>query len=406
MITIDPARLMGDLRALAEFGKVGTGVDRTAFSKPDMEARRWLRRRMEEAGLVARIDGVGNVVGRAPGNGPAVLIGSHTDSVPKGGWLDGAMGVIYGIEIARAALESGGLGDAPAVDVVGFQDEEGTFLALLGSGSLCGEIGADHIAAARNIEGQSLADALDAHGLAGVVPEHLEEGRYAGYLEAHIEQGPRLEASGKRLGIVTGIVGIRRFNVVFDGQADHAGTTPMNLRKDAGAAAVTFAADVLGVFPGLAEENTVWNIGAATFEPGAANVVPSRATLSVEFRDTSTAVLDTLAAHVAKLAADAARALGVTATIEPTAAIAPAIMDDALAAHLAAAAAELGIDFMRMPSGAGHDAMMMARHLPSAMLFVPSIGGRSHDIVEDTDEADIVLGCQVLAKCVERILGG
>ena len=404
MITIDPDRLMGDLRALAEFGRVGTGVDRTAFSEPDMEARRWLRARMEEAGLAARIDGVGNVVGRSPGAAPAVLIGSHADSVPKGGWLDGAMGVIYGLEIARAAGE---IGDASmAVDVVGFQDEEGTYLALLGCGSLCGEVGEPEIAAAHNVEGKSLTEALDAHGLTGVVPERLEEGRYAGYLEAHIEQGPRLEAAAKRLGIVTGIVGIRRFEVDFVGQADHAGTTPMDLRKDAGAAAIAFGGAVLGDFPGLAAENTVWNIGAIDFEPGAANVVPRRASLTVEFRDTSTAVLDTLAARVAKLAAEAARDLGVTATVEPTAAIEPALMDDALAAHLAAAATDFGIDFMHMPSGAGHDAMMIARHLPSAMLFVPSIGGRSHDIIEDTDEADIVLGCQVLAKSVERILGG
>ena len=407
MITIDPGRLMSDLRALAEFGKVGTGVDRTAFSDADMEARRWLRGRMEEAGLAARIDGVGNVVGRSPGAAPAVLIGSHTDSVPKGGWLDGAMGVVYGLEIARAAAESGDPADgAPAVDVIGFQDEEGTYLALLGCASLCGEVGQAEIAAAHNIEGNSLADALQAHGLDGVAPERLEKGRYVGYLEAHIEQGPRLEAAGMRIGIVTGIVGIRRFQVVFDGQADHAGTTPMELRKDAGAAAIAFAGAMGGDFPALAEEDTVWNIGAVTFEPGAANVVPSRAVLTVEFRDTSTALLDTLEARLSRLADDAAGDLGVAVAIERTAAIEPALMDDALAAHMAAAATGLGADFMRMPSGAGHDAMTMAHHMPSAMLFVPSIGGRSHDIVEDTDEADIVLGCQVLAKSVERILGG
>ena len=403
MITIDPGRLMGDLRALAEFGKVGTGVDRTAFSKPDMEARRWLAGRMGEAGLAARIDCVGNVVGRAPGNGPAVLIGSHADSVPKGGWLDGSMGVIYGLEIARAALESG---DAKTtVDAVAFQDEEGTYLPLLGCGSLCGEIGEAEVAAAHDTEGKRLADALQAHGLDGEAPERLERRRYVGYLEAHIEQGPRLEAAGKRLGIVTGIVGIRRFEVDFDGQADHAGTTPMDLRKDAAAAAITFAGAVLDDFASLAQEHTVWNIDAIDFEPGAANVVPRRASLSVEFRDTSAAVLDSLAERVPKLATEAARKHRVAAAIEPTAAIEPALMDDALAAHVVAAAGEHGVDFMRMPSGAGHDAMMMARHLPSAMLFVPSIGGRSHDIVEDTDEADIVLGCQVLAKSVERILG-
>lgn len=404
MIAIDPDRLMGDLRALAQFGKLGTGVDRTAFSEADMEARRWLLGRMEEAGLAVRIDGVGNVVGLGTGGGPAVLIGSHTDSVPKGGWLDGSMGVIYGLEIARAASESGN--GAIIVDVISFEDEEGTYKGLLGSASFCGEIGAADIAGARNIEGKSLTDALQAHGLDGVAPERLEKGRYAAYLEAHIEQGPRLEAQAKRIGIVTGIVGIRRFHIVFDGQADHAGTTPMALRKDAGAAAVIFAAAMLGDFPALAGEDTVWNIGTVAFEPGAANVVPSRASLIVEFRDTSMAILDTFEAHIAKLADDTARDLGVAAAVEPSTAIEPALLDDALAAHMAAAATEHGADFMLMPSGAGHDAMMMARHMPSAMLFVPSIGGRSHDIAENTDEADIVLGCQVMAKSVERILGG
>ena len=404
MITIDPGRLMSDLRTLAVFGKVGTGVDRTAFSKADIEARQWLRERMERGGLDARIDGVGNVVGRSPGDGPAVLIGSHTDSVPKGGWLDGAMGVIYGLEIARAALDSGN--SAMAVDIISFEDEEGTYKGLLGSGSFCGEIGVEDIEGARNLEGGSLADALRAHGLDGVAAERLEKGRYAAYLEAHIEQGPRLEAAGKRLGIVTGIVGIRRFQIVFDGQADHAGTTPMAMRKDAGAAAVVFAGAVFDGFRGLAQENTVWNLGSVTFEPGAANVVPNRASLVVEFRDISSELMDRLEEQVVELAGKTEREFGVSATFERTAAIEPTHMDAALGEHMAAAAAEHGAAFMHMPSGAGHDAITLSRHLPSAMLFVPSIGGRSHDIAEDTDEADIVLGCQVLAKSVERILGG
>lgn len=402
MITIDPDRLMRDLRKLATFGKVETGVDRTAFSAPDIEARRWLLGRMQEAGLGARIDGVGNVVGRTPGKGPAVLIGSHTDSVPKGGWLDGSMGVIYGLEIARAAIATGK--GAPAVDVISFQDEEGTFKALLGSGTLCGEISAADIAAAKNLSGRALHEVLAGHGLAGAAPERLEKGRYAAYLEAHIEQGPRLEAEKKRIGVVTGIVGIRRFNVAFEGQADHAGTTPMAMRKDAGAAAIRFADDVFAGFRRLGGEHAVWNIGKMAFEPGAANVVPSRSALVLECRDLSLDVLDRLEAHASEAARRVETDCRVRATFERTNAIEPAHMEPGLGDHIAAAAAALGAPVMSMPSGAGHDAMMMARHLPSAMLFVPSIGGRSHDVAEDTDEADIVLGCQVLAGAVERIL--
>lgn len=402
MVQIDRRRLLADMRKLAEFGKIGTGVDRPAFSAADIDARAWLCDRMANAGLDSELDGVGNVFGRSRANGPCVLIGSHSDSVPSGGWLDGAMGVVYGIEIARAAADGG---DRRAVDVIAFEDEEGSYLPLLGSRSFCGELGDGEIDAARNASGASLASAIADAGIAGRPRARFEEGRYRAYLEAHIEQGPRLEAEGARIGVVTAIVGIRRFRFAFSGRADHAGTTPTNMRLDAGAASIRAAAGLIDAFERNAGPVTVWNIGKITFEPGVANVVPGRAEFLFEFRGTDTAALDALEQRLYEIVREADAAGPVVATVERTVEIAPTPMDPALGEAIEAASRDAGAGFMRMPSGGGHDAMVLARHVPSAMLFVPSIGGRSHAVDEDTDEDDIVLGCEVLARAVDRLLG-
>ena len=404
-IEIDPERLLADLRHLATFGKHGTGVTRLAFSEPDIEARRWLRRRMEEAGLAAGIDDVGNVIGEARADGPAILIGSHSDSVPGGGWLDGAMGVIYGIEIARAAIEAG-LVDRCPVDAVAFQDEESTYLPTLGSRTLFGAVTEDEMSVARNIDGQRLTDAIAASGFAANPPRRLDGGRYRAFLEAHIEQGPRLEAMHTRIGIVTAIVGIRRFRLHIEGQAGHAGTVPMAMRKDAGALAIALSSALLEAFPALAGADTVWNIGSLTLSPGAANVIPEAAEITIEIRDTDPAVMDALEQRLRALASAHAESSGQAIAAIRTLNIPPAAMDAALGAEIEAAAEAHGAAWMRMPSGAGHDAMVMCRYMPSAMLFVPSIGGHSHTIIEDTSEEDIVLGCRVLADAVARIAGG
>lgn len=402
-LKIDGERLIGDLRKLAEFGKLGTGVARIAYSDVDMEARAWFQDRLNDAGLDARLDRVGNVIGTTPGADHAVLIGSHTDTVPAGGWLDGAMGAVYGLEIARAAIEQG-MADSHAVDVVAFQDEEGTYLPCIGSMAICGEANETDIAAAESPAGEKLTDALSRCGLQSQQDWRIDPDRHVAFLEAHIEQGPRLEADGKRLGLVTGIVGIRRFALRFDGQADHAGTTPMALRKDAGRAAFQLGMMAHAAFQADGGEETVWNIGKADLIPGAANVVPSAAEMIVEFRDLSEQTLDKLEARLGHLVDKCAAATNTTASLTRTAVLPPSPMTPAMTAHLAAAADAAGEASMTMPSGAGHDAMILARHLPTAMLFVPSIGGRSHDIVEDTAEEDIILGCQVMANAVGRIL--
>ena len=404
-IEIDPARLLADLRHLATFGRHGTGVTRLAFSEPDIEARMWLRGRMEEAGLAAGIDDVGNVIGEAPAEGSAILIGSHSDSVPGGGWLDGAMGVIYGLEIARAVVEAG-LADRCPVDAVAFQDEESTYLPTLGSRTLFGAVSENEISVARNIDGHRLADAIASSGFADNPPRRLDPGRYRAFLEAHIEQGPRLEAEEIRIGIVTAIVGIRRFRLHIDGQAGHAGTVPMAMRKDAGAVAIGLVNAVLEAFPALGGPDTVWNVGSLTLSPGAANVIPDAAEIVIEIRDTDPSILDTLEARLRSLAREYASGSGQEIAALRTLDIPPAAMDTGLGDEIEAAARALGAPHMRMPSGAGHDAMVLCRYMPSAMLFVPSIGGHSHTTIEDTSEEDIVLGCRVLADAVARIASG
>lgn len=403
MIKVDAERLLADLRTLAQFGKAGPGVNRLSFTPEDIEARAWLRQRMLDAGLDAQIDGVGNVLGQTPGVDRAVLIGSHTDTVPNGGWLDGAMGVIYGLELARALAESGSSPHG-GIDVISFADEESTYFGTLGSRSFVGELGESDIAGARSLSGESLKDALARAGYAGSPEVHLDVSRHLAYLEAHIEQGPRLEAEGKRIGVVTGIVGMRHMDVTFFGQADHAGTTPMALRKDAGAALFAFAADITASFHKAAGADTVWNFGYVAFDPGAGNVVPREARMLVEYRDPSEAILDAMDSAITARAELMNRDTNVRVETHRSFALAPVAMDLGVAQHIESAAQQLEAPEMRMPSGAGHDAMHLARYVPTGMLFIPSIGGRSHDTAEDTSAEEIILGAQVLARAVESML--
>ncbi len=400
---INSKRLLQKLEELRKIGQYQTGVHRPAFSPTDMEARRWLVGEMEKAGLSAKIDGVGNVYGKAPKASKTILIGSHTDTVPQGGWLDGALGVMYGLEIARSRLES-----APdshvGVDVVSFQDEEGTYVGCLGSRSFCGVLEDRVVSEAVDSGSRKLTAALEAAGLVGVPRCTLDPQRHLAYLEAHIEQGPRLDQKQIPIGIVTGIVGIRRYQAVFRGRSDHAGTTPMHLRKDAGAALIRFANCLLEQFAGEGSADAVWNIGRIGFTPGVINVVPGEAHMSIEFRHLSLETLGRFEDMVETAAAEWGRNSTTECSATKTLVLEPISMHEGLGRALIRAAEARRVSSIKMPSGAGHDAMILARHLPTAMLFVPSIDGRSHDIAEDTSEHDIITGAQVLAEAVRITL--
>jgi len=399
MARINGNRLISDLRELAAIGAYQTGVDRTALSAEDIEARRWLVDKLRQAGLDAVMDRVGNVLGRTPAAEKSILIASHTDTVPRGGWLDGALGVGYALEIARSAIEENEP-LATGIDVISFQDEEGTFLPFLGSRSFFADLDEAEIATAKSKDGALLTAALQT--IAEEPPPHrFDRRRQVCYLEAHIEQGPRMEAAGQRIGVVSALVGIRRFRVCSRGAANHAGTTPMAMRRDAGAALMAFAADINAEFRRLADPDTVWNIGNMIFRPGAPNVVPGEAEMLLEFRDIKTEVMDRLEACFWTLAANAPR--GVEINVETIALIPPTAMAENLGAAIAAAASARGEVPVYLPSGAGHDAMVAARFMPAAMMFVPSIGGISHDVREDTSEADIIFGCEVMADAVAQL---
>ncbi|MDP6709133.1 MAG: hydantoinase/carbamoylase family amidase [Alphaproteobacteria bacterium] len=405
MPKIDGERLLGDLRTLRSIGASGTGVVRPAFSAKDMEARRWLEGRYREAGLEASIDGVGNVLGKSSNPGPALLIGSHSDTQPTGGWLDGALGVVYGLEVARALAEDEATRGL-AVDAISWQDEESRFLGCLGSRSFCDLLPAEIEAAARDADGVALADAIREAGLEGAPRFALEAGRYHGFLEAHIEQGPHLEADGNKIGVVSTIVGLRGIDMSFEGQQNHAGTTMMAGRKDAATALYEFAYRVNEEFPKAMGERSVWTMGRVSLHPGAVSIVPGRAELSLQFRDASTEVLDRFEAIVDRLVADInAKGKATVSAERSRSPIAPTEMDASMRRHLAQAAeAHAPGKWVEMPSGAFHDAGIVSAVLDSAMLFIPSIGGISHDFAEDSHDADIVLGCQVLADGAAAIL--
>ena len=405
-IKINPERLLGDLERLRAFGACGKGVVRQSLTSIDIESRRWLCSRLREAGLDARIDGIGTVFGRSRNPGRALLIGSHTDTQPQGGWLDGAMGVIYGLEVARALSECAETRTL-AVDVASWIDEEGAFFGCLGSHTFCGELG-DDVYETANADGKTLREALREAGLEGVAIERCEPHRYAGYAEAHIEQGPWLEHQGKRIGVVTGIVGSRNFAISATGQQNHAGTTPMALRRDAGHALVELAHEVHETFPEHVGARSVWTIGWMRFHPGSESIVPGRAEMNLQFRDQDEAVLERLAAHTRALVAEANRRGRAEIDLnEPSPPSIPALMDEGLRAHIERASERHAPgSWVRMPSAAVHDAQVLARHMPAAMMFVPSIGGISHAFEEDTSAEDLVLGCQVFASAAAGMLGG
>ena len=400
---LDVDRAIADLRELAEIGKFETGVHRPAMTDADADARRWLLKAFQDAGFEAEIDGVGTVFGRAPNASATILLGSHSDTVPFGGWLDGAMGCIFALAVARAR-QTTHPGVAVGVDVVSFCDEEGTFMACGGSRVFCGEIGREDIGQARNAEGARFSDRLAALGLAGRPLAKLDPSRHRAFLEAHIEQGPRLIEGGVNVGAVSGIVGLRRRRVTFYGRADHAGTTPMAMRQDAGAAMHAFAVAVRETLLRAGSPDSVCNIGVVSVKPGAANVVPHEAEIVVEFRDLSTEVMERMDAALVALAAERDGADGVRIESAIIGGIAPTTMNERLIEAIETAAAEEGASCLRLQSGAGHDAMIVGRRIPAAMLFAPSLGGRSHHISEDTDESDLRRALRVYARTADSLL--
>ena len=398
-MTPDTARFLADLHELRGIGTFRTGVHRPTYGEDDMRSRRWLMARMAEAGLQPEMDGIGNVLGRHPGAGPKLLCGSHIESQNESGWLDGALGVCAALALARAGLP---------VDAVAFADEEGHYGSFLGSRSFLGLLDdAEMDSQSNRYHGKPLRTALAEAGLAGLPRMAFEPGRCRGFLEMHIEQGTTLESQGLQVGVVTGIVAIWQYRIVITGQQDHAGGTTMAERRDAGLAAVRLLAWLDAELPRHCGERTVWTAGRITLTPGAASIIPGQAEILFQIRDISVEVLDRMRAALRRGIQESNRRERCTAVLETLSESVPALCDPGLQDALAAAAEALAPGgWTRLPSGAGHDAQYMARVMPSAMLFVPSIGGVSHHWTEDTKEEDLAMGLRVLAGGAERFLAG
>ncbi len=398
-MTPDTDRFLADLHELRQIGAYKTGVHRPTFSPQDMESRRWLVAKLEAAGLRAEIDGIGNVFGRHPGNGPTLLAGSHIESQNHAGWLDGALGVVSALELARAGLP---------VDVIAFADEEGHYGSFIGSRSFTGLLEDAEIDGLSSRYGsQTLREALAEAGLAGKPRLAMQEGRYKGFLEMHIEQGTQLESRGQQVGVVTGIVAIWQYRIIIEGMQDHAGGTTMAERRDAGLTAVRLLAWLDAAFPSQCGPRTVWTCGRIALDPGAPSIIPGHAEVLFQFRDIDEAVLNRLHALLERGVQESNRRERCIATLQVMSQSRPSPCDAALQGALADAAEALAPgSWQRMPSGAGHDAQYMARRVPSAMLFVPSIGGISHHWAEDTSDDDLAMGMRVLAEGARRFLAG
>ena len=404
MLKVSEAHLLGSIEALAAVGAIeGGGNARLALTDEDKAGRDLVVGWMKALGLDVRIDAIGNVIGLRGGreNAAPIMTGSHIDTVRTGGRYDGNYGVLAGLEVVRALNEAKVVTRRP-IAVALFTNEEGARFQpdMMGSLVYAGGLGLNEAYAATDKEGVSVGDELRRIGYLGATkPGAL---RPQAFLELHIEQGPILDEEKVRIGVVESVQGISWTEYTVTGVSNHAGTTPMRLRRDAG-----YLAASVNVFSRqLAREmggNQVATVGAVNLRPNLINVVPNRAVFTVDLRNTDEALLKEaearVAAHIAEIAA--AERVGVEA--RTLARFEPVIFDAGLVGRVEHHARALDLSTRRMPSGAGHDAQMMQRLCPTAMIFVPSVDGLSHNVKEHTEAADLVAGAQVLLNLMVEL---
>ena len=397
-LRIDDARMMARLFSLAEIGATPEGgCRRLALTDEDRQGRDWLVAEMTRLGMTVSVDQVGNIVGVIRGSepGPAVVMGSHIDTVGSGGRYDGALGVVGALEVI-ATLRDAGIVPRRDMAVIAFTNEEGARFHpdILGSYVWAGGMSVAEAYAEKDAEGAVFGEELARIGYVGeekpgFLPAHA-------YLELHIEQGPVLDMEGGGIGAVTGIQAITWLELTIGGQPNHGGTTPMKYRKDAGllAARINLRAFELTA----AIEGQLANMGVIRVEPANVNVVPETAVVTLDLRNPSDSRLAEMEAAIREFAVSAAEDAGLTLTIRDLARFPATPFADPLIARVEAAATGLDLPVRRMISGAGHDAQMMARLCPTAMVFIPSIGGLSHNPKEFSTEADVINGVNVLLQ--------
>jgi N-carbamoyl-L-amino-acid hydrolase len=401
---ISAQRLQESLETLGEFGKNPEGgVTRLGYSDTQLAARKYVRGLMEQAGLRVRSDAAGNLFGYCDGSEklPVLLLGSHIDSVVKGGNFDGDVGSLGAVEVARALKEAGAKTRHP-LEVVIWENEEGNHFGIstMGSGIASGIWGPE-ILSRKDEQGETVADWLRKYGQdpAQLTDARIKPGALAAYLELHIEQGPNLDEAKIPIGVVQGIVGLKRWRCIASGFANHAGTTPMNRRRDALAAA---SRDFLAVRDVVRAESgrQVGTVGYVKVEPGAVNVIPGRVEFPVELRDLDAARIDRMWEQIQTKIKEVDAEEHVETSCVPLDDIAPARTDESMQAAIREAAKSLGLATMDLPSGAVQDAQQMAKLAPFGMIFVPSRDGISHSPKEFTSWPDVANGAEVLYRAV------
>lgn len=402
-LAVYTGRLKRDLLELATIGQdpKSRGIYRIGFSEQDMLARTWLRERIEKAGGQASLDGAGNVIGRFAGKEDLapVLVGSHIDTAPAGGMFDGTLGVLAGLESMRALADAGQTLRRP-VELVAFADEEGRFGGMFGAQALCGQITADWVHNAHDVDGMRLVDAMKVHGLDPMAA--LEAARQPkdvhAFLELHIEQGPVLEQERATIGLVEGIAGIFKWVVHLVGKAAHAGTSPMHMRSDAFMGLVDFAHEISRIIDEDGTEHSRLTVGKVELVPGNPHTIPGEVIFSLVGRDMDPQVMNELANSCRKVLSSIARRHNLNFDFEQLSWLEPQACDDGLLGIFEAQADALGLSHRRMPSGAGHDTQFMAGLTRAAMIFVPSVGGISHAPDEWTHWSDVENGANVLLR--------
>lgn len=407
MLTINRPRLLKDLEDLGRIGKTAAGgISRPALSAADVLGREWFRNRVERSGLVFRQDGAGNLSAVLPAADPealTLLAGSHLDTVPDGGRFDGALGVLAALEALRTIQEAGLI--VPAhLEAISFTDEEGALLGMLGSHAATGQLAETDLAQSRGGD-EALAAGMARLGITteSILAARRDPKTLLAFVELHIEQGTRLEEAGIDIGVVTSIVGIRSYWLRFIGDAAHAGTSPMASRADAlwGASTFVMRARELVMaqfFPGVV------NCGQLQVQPGAFNIVPGESHLALEFRHGTEAQLDEMEAALLALAEEVADTYNLALIMEPFGQCKAAPMDEGVMQAIEKAAVKLSLSHKRLVSFAGHDTQAMSTITPSAMLFVPSVDGISHNPREFTRPEDVVNGANVLLHALLELL--
>ena len=405
---IQRERLVKDFEAMAQLTAPGEGINRLAFTDADWAGRQYIIDRMTDAGLTVETDDFGNVIGYKIGKNPdlpAVMVGSHTDSVPNGGNYDGVVGVLSAIEVIRSMTDDGYEHDH-TIAVVSFMCEEsGRFgNATLGSKAMRGELTLQDLHRLVDKQGISLYEALKDRNLN---PDGIETMAYKrpvkSFTEIHIEQGKVLEHEQKTIGIVTGIAAPERFYVTIRGNADHSGATPMNLRHDALCGASKIILGIEEIASMQEEPPVVGTVGVVEVTPGAMNVIPGAVKLGVDIRSISKVARNSVVTLVKEFIDITAEKRGLSYTIETIAQDHPVEMHPAMIREIEEAVKSVGVEYMTMPSGAGHDAMHWAEAVPTGMIFIPCRDGISHNPAEFAEMDDIVTGAAVLDKVLRKL---